>query len=173
MRTLGRGDSHRMSFVAFTPQPASRLQCQCCHHHLPCPPELRGPVQGFVVLGVIVLGGNKRDFFVVVLLLLLVVGVVAEGCQCPPHNLGIRKALKRGPCFIIGHVPLNSEGKLGCCHNTVVRAHPRAAVSTSRTVFAPDGSGRQGLEQRWFRGAHTYNLVVSKYSLLMLCHAWW
>jgi hypothetical protein len=129
-------------------------------------------VQGLVVLGVIVLGDNKHIFFVVVLLLLLVIGVVAEGCQRPPRNLGARMALKRGPCFVVGYVPLDSKGKSGCCHNAVVRAHPCAAVSASRADFAPDGSGRRGLEQRWFCGAHACNLVMSKSYLSMLCCAW-
>jgi hypothetical protein len=152
-RTLGRGDSHRASFVALTLQPASRLQCQCCQRCLPCLLKLRGPVQGFVVLGVLVLGDDKCVFFVVVLLLLLVVSVVAEGCQHPPHNLDTREALKRGPRFVVGHAPLNSEGKSSCCHNAVVRAHPCAAVSASCANFAPGGSSRQGSEQCWFHGA--------------------
>jgi hypothetical protein len=118
------------------------------------------------------LGEDKCVFFVLVLLLLLVVGVVAEGCQRPPHNLGAWEALERGPCFVIGHAPLDSEGKLGCCHNAVVRAHPHAAVSASHANFAPDSSSCRGSEQRWFCGAHTCNLVVSKSSLLMLCCAW-
>jgi hypothetical protein len=159
-RTLGRGNSHRTSFVALTPQPLSRLQCPRCWRCLPCPPELRRPVQGLVVLGVIVLGDDKRVFFVVVLLLLLVVGIIAVGCQCPPHDHGAREALKRGPCFVVGHKPLNSEGKSGCCHNAVVRAYPCAAISASCADFAPDGSGHRGLEQRWFRGAQACNLVV-------------
>jgi hypothetical protein len=110
-------------------------------------------VQGLVVLGVVVLGDDKRVFFVVVLLLLLVVGVDVEGCQRPPHDHGAREALKCGPRFVVGHAPLNPEGKLGCCHNTVVQAHPRAAVSASCADHSPDGSDRQSLEQRWFCGA--------------------
>ncbi len=62
-------------------------------------------MQGLLVLGVIILSDNKRAFFVVLLLLLLVVGVVAEGCQRPPHNLGTREALKHGPLFVVGHAP--------------------------------------------------------------------
>ncbi len=158
--TLGRGDSHCTSFVALTPQPLSRLQCPCCRHCPPWSPEVRGPVQGLIVLGVVVLGDDKCVFFVVVLLLLLVVGVIAEGCQCPPHNHGAWEALKRSPCFVVGHKPLNSEGKLGCCHNAVVRVYPRAAISASCANFAPDGSGPQGLEQCWFCGAQACNLVV-------------
>ncbi len=123
-------------------------------------------MQGLVVLGVIVLGDDKRVVFVIVLLLLLVVGVVAEGCQHPPHNHGAREALKPGPCFVVGHAPLNSEGKLGCCHNAVVQANPRAAVSASCANFALDGSGCRGLEQCWFCG------TLSKSSLSMLCLAW-
>jgi hypothetical protein len=172
-RTLGRGNSHRASFVALTPQPASHYQCQCCRHHLPCPPELKGLVQGLVVLGVIILGDDKRIFFVIILLLLLVVAVIAEGCQCPPHDLGTREALERGPCFIVGHAPLDSESKLGCCHDTVVRAHPCAAVSASHADFAPDGSGRQRLEQHRFCGAHACDLVVVRVVLVnpLLCLA--
>ncbi len=117
-------------------------------------------MQGLGVLGVIVLGDDKHIFFVIVLLLLLVVGVVAEGCQRPPHNHGAREALKRGPCFVVGHAPLNSKGELGCCHNAVVQAHPCAVISTSRANFALDGSGHQGLEQRWFCGAQACNLVI-------------
>jgi hypothetical protein len=165
-RTLGRGNSHCMSFVALTPQPSSRLQCPHCRHCLPCPPELRGPVQGLVVLGVVVLGDDKHVFFVVVLLLLLVVGVIAEGCQCPPHAHGAQEALECGPCFVVGHKPLNSEGKTGCCHNAIIRAYPCAAVSASCANFAPDGSGQ-------FRGAQACDLVVIRVVLVnaLLCLA--
>ena len=105
-------------------------------------------MQGLDVLGVVVLGDNKGIFFVVVLLLLLNVGVVAGGCQCPPHNLGAQEALKRGPPFVVKHAPLDSKGKSGCCRNAIVRAHPCATFSASRADFAPDGSGRRGSEQR-------------------------
>jgi hypothetical protein len=171
-QTLGRGNSHRASFVALTPQPASRLQCQHCQCHLPCPPKLRRPVQGLVVLGVVVLGDNKCIFFVVVLLLLLVVSVVAEGYQRPPQDLGAREALKCGPCFVAGHAPLDSKSKSGCCHNAFVQAHPCVAVSASCADFALDDSSRQGSEQCWFCGTHACNLVVSESSSLMLCCAW-
>ncbi len=135
-------------------QLVSCLRCQRCRCCLPCLPKLRGPVQGLVILGVVVLGDDKHVFFVIILLLLLVVGVVGEGCQRPPHNLGTREALKHGPCFAVGHAPLDSEGKLGCCHNAIVRAHPRAAVSVSHADFAPDGSGRRGSEQRLLPQRH-------------------
>jgi hypothetical protein len=165
-RTPGHGDSHHTSFVASTPQPLSRLQCPRCRHCSPCPPKLRRPVQGLLVLGVVILGDDKRVFFVVVLLLLLVVGVVAEGCQRPPHNHGAREVLECGPRFVVGHKPLNSEGKSGCCHNAVVQAYPRATLSASCADFAPDGSGRQGSEQRWFRGGQACNLAVIRVVLV-------
>ncbi len=123
-------------------------------------------MQGLVVLGVVVLGDDKRVFFVIILLLLLVVGVVVEGCQRPPHNHGAREALKCSPRFVVGHAPLNSEGELGCYHSADVQAHPRAAVSASRADHAPDGSDCQSLEQCWFCGA------PSELSLSMLCLAW-
>jgi hypothetical protein len=88
-QTLGRSNSHCTSFVASTPQPSSRLQCPCCRRCLPCPPKLRGPVQGLVVLGVVVLGDDKCIFFVIVLLLLLIwcrcrgLPVPSSGPWCP------------------------------------------------------------------------------------------
>jgi hypothetical protein len=131
-------------------------------------------VQGLVVLGVLVMGDDKPVLsvvdtlllLVVVVLLLLLVGVVVEGRQCPPHDLGAREALKYGPCFVIGHGALNSKGKLGCCHDVVIRAHPHAAISATRAHFTLDGSGRQGSEQRWFCGAPACNLVVVQVILI-------
>jgi hypothetical protein len=127
-------------------------------------------MQGLVVLGVVVLGDDKPVLpvivalllLVIVVLLLLLVGVVSEGCQCPPHDLGAQEALECGPCFVLGHAPLNSKGQSGCCRDVVVRTHPCATVSASCANFAPDSSGRQG-------SAPTLPiLLLSKSSLLTL-----
>jgi hypothetical protein len=87
---------------------------------------------GLIVLGVIlVLDDNKLVLLFVVARLFLIVSVVAEGRQRPPHNLGTRESLKCGPCFVVRHAPLKSEGQLCRYCNVVIRAHPSAMAASS------------------------------------------
>jgi hypothetical protein len=148
-RTLGRGDSHHTSFVALTPQPVSRFQCQHCRCHLPCPPKLRGLVQGLVVLGVVVLGEDKRVFFVVLLLLLLVVGVVAEGYQRPPQDLGTREALKCGPFLLSGMRPSTPRANWAAATTPLsgcilAPPSPRLVLTLPRTAAAAKARSNAG-----------------------------
>jgi hypothetical protein len=143
---------------------------------LPATPSLNFgglAAQGLVVLGVVVMGDDKPVFLFVVARLLLVGGVVAEGRQHPPHNLGAWESLECSPCFIIGHAPLKSKGQLCRCRDAVIRVRPSAAVpaycaSSTQPGHgrAPDGSGRQGLEWSQFPGANTCDLIVVQVVLL-------
>jgi hypothetical protein len=134
--------------------------------------------RGLVVLGVVIMGEDKPVvvavaaglLLVVVVSLSLLVGVVAEGFQHPPHNLSTCEALECCLRFIVGHAPLGSGSKSGCCRDAVVWVHPCAAISASCTDLAPDGSSRQGLEQRRFCGAHARNLIAIQAVLAMACN---
>jgi hypothetical protein len=70
----------------------------------------------------------------------------------------------------LGPLPWRPRGQFCRRHGIVIQAHPRATVSTFCADFAPDGSGRQGLEHRRFCGAYACNLVVVRVVLVDACN---
>jgi hypothetical protein len=69
----------------------------------------------------------------------LIIGAVAKGRQRPPHNYGAREPRDRGPCFVAGPEPLNSEGQSCRGRNVFIRVTIVVPLLTCKLVFACEG----------------------------------